>query len=89
MPSQIVIGVDYVANRSTHLPWAGTNNRDFISSSLLAQISRRAWQHALERHRLRSADSCVTNFLNTLVGNPFFAMFNHALHANLFQSLLQ
>ena len=27
LPSQIVLGVDYSANRSTHLPWAGTNNR--------------------------------------------------------------
>ena len=39
LPSQIVLGVDYSANRSTHLPWAGTNNRDFIPSALLAQIS--------------------------------------------------
>src|SRR5580693_6947968 len=39
LPSQIVLGVDYSANRSTHLPWAGTNNRDFIPSALLAKIS--------------------------------------------------
>ncbi len=39
LPSQIVLGVDYSANRSTHLPWAGTNNRSFIPSALLAQIT--------------------------------------------------
>ena len=39
LPSQIVLGIDYVANRSTHLPWSGTNNRDFISSALLAKIT--------------------------------------------------
>jgi hypothetical protein len=35
LPGQIVIGVDYSANRSTHLPWAGaggisTRNRNFL-----------------------------------------------------------
>ena len=35
LPSEIVVGVDYVANRSTHLPWSGTNNRAFIPSSLV------------------------------------------------------
>ena len=48
-PGQVVIGVDYSANRSTHLPWGGyssTRNRNYISSTLLAQIS--AQQHALD-----------------------------------------
>ena len=39
LPGQIVIGVDYSANRSTHLPWAGaggisTRNRNFLPSSV-------------------------------------------------------
>jgi len=72
LPSQIVLGVDYVANRSTHLPWAGTNNRDFIPSSLLAQVSAAV----TPTDPTCSADSCVSNFLQTQVGNPFFAMFN-------------
>jgi hypothetical protein len=72
LPSQIVLGVDYSANRSTHLPWAGTNNRAFIPSPLLAQIT------AAETPTDPSCigDSCVSNFLQTLVGNPFFPMFN-------------
>jgi hypothetical protein len=75
LPSQIVIGVDYSANRSTHLPWGGyssTRNRDFISSSLLAQIS--AQQHALDPNC--DADSCVSSFLQNNVSNPFCSLFS-------------
>jgi hypothetical protein len=72
LPSQIVLGVDYVAGRSTHLPWSGTNNRDFISSTLLAQISAAV----TPTDPNCSADSCVTNFLQTNVGNPFYSMFS-------------
>jgi hypothetical protein len=74
LPSQIVIGVDYSANRSTHLPWGGsssTSNRDFISSSLLANVS--AQQHALDS--TCDADSCVSNYLANLVANPFCSLF--------------
>jgi len=72
LPSQIVLGVDYSANRSTHLPWAGTNNRDFIPSALLAQITAAV----TPTDSSCTGDSCVSNFLQTPVGNPFFTMFN-------------
>lgn len=75
LPSQIVIAVDYSANRSIHLPWGGyssTRNRDFISSSLLAQIS--AQQHALDP--TCDADSCVSNYLENPVANPFCSWFS-------------
>jgi hypothetical protein len=72
LPSQIVLGVDYSANRSTHLPWAGTNNRDFIPSTLLAQIA--AAVTPTDPTCLQ--DSCVSNFFQTLVNNPFSSMFN-------------
>jgi hypothetical protein len=80
LPSQIVLGVDYVANRSTHLPWSGTNNRAFIPSSLLGQISQ-AVHHdndVTQGKGIGNCDdkSCVTNFLQTQVGNPFYSMFN-------------
>ena len=71
LPSQIVLGVDYSANRSTHLPWSGTNNRDFMSSALLAKIAAAV----TPTDPTCSADSCVTGFLNTLVANPFYPMF--------------
>jgi hypothetical protein len=72
LPSQIVVGVDYSANRSTHLPWAGTNNRDFIPSALLAKISAAV----TPTDPTCQTDSCVSNFFQTQVGNPFYSMFN-------------
>lgn len=71
LPSEIVLGLDYSANRSTHLPWSGTNNRDFMPSSLLAQISAAV----TPTDPTCQADSCVSNFLQTQVANPFVAMF--------------
>jgi hypothetical protein len=73
-PGEITIGIDYSANRSTHLPWGGyssTRNRNFIPSSELAQIS--AQQHALDPNC--DADSCVSNYLSTLVPDPFAPFF--------------
>ncbi|MGA6982339.1 MAG: carboxypeptidase regulatory-like domain-containing protein [Candidatus Sulfotelmatobacter sp.] len=72
LPSQIVLGVDYSANRSTHLPWSGTNNRDFISSALLAKISAAV----TPTDPTCQADSCVSNFLQNPVNNPFLPMFS-------------
>jgi len=71
LPSQIVLGVDYSANRSTHLPWAGTNNRSFMTSALLAQITAAV----TPTDSTCITDGCVSNFLQTPVGNPFFGMF--------------
>jgi hypothetical protein len=80
LPSQIVLGVDYSANRSTHLPWSGTNNRDFIPSALLAQISPAVRSNYESQAGFGPGtcdrDACVSNFLQTSVGNPFFSMFN-------------
>jgi hypothetical protein len=72
LPGQIVIGVDYSANRSTHLPWAGTGSpaggpstrdRNFISSATRAQAVAVA------------PGGDVTGFLNTEVPNPFQCFF--------------
>jgi len=72
LPGQIVIGVDYSANRSTHLPWAGTGSpaggpstrdRNFISSATRAQAVALA------------PGGDVTGFLNTEVPNPFQCFF--------------
>ena len=41
-PWQIVLGIDYSANRSTHLPWGGynsTSNRNFIPSAIRRQYT--------------------------------------------------
>jgi hypothetical protein len=73
-PAEITIGVDYSANRSTHLPWGGyssTRNRNYISSSTLSEIS--AQQHALDP--TCDVDSCVSNYLANPVANPFQPLF--------------
>ena len=72
LPSQIVLGIDYSANRSTHLPWSGTNNRDFISSALLAKVSAAV----TPTDPSCQVDSCVSNFLQTQVNNPFYPQFS-------------
>ena len=72
LPSEIVVGADYVSNRSTHLPWSGTNNRAFIPSSVVAQVATAV----TPTDPTCQTDSCVSNFLQTPVGNPFYSMFN-------------
>jgi hypothetical protein len=74
LPGNSVVEVAYSANRSTHLPFGGTKNRDFLPSALRQQIS--AQQHALDP--TCDADSCVTNYLNQQVTNPFYSLFTGA-----------
>ncbi len=41
-PGNVVLGINYSANRSTHLPWGGyssTNNRNFIPSAVRQQYT--------------------------------------------------
>jgi Carboxypeptidase regulatory-like domain/TonB dependent receptor len=74
LPKQIVIGVDYSANRSTHLPWAGasgatTRERNFLPSSVRdALVASLNSAHDPE-------SSAVADFLATNVPNPFQCFF--------------
>ena len=77
-PGQIVVGVDYSANRSTHLPWAGaggisTRNRNFLPSSI-----RNALVAAANNPAINTTNDplFVTNYLNTEVPNPFQCFFS-------------
>jgi len=75
LPGQIVIGVDYSANRSTHLPWAGaslsTRERNFLSSKV-----RNALVNALNPTHDPSPDNTVvSDYLANLVDNPFQCFF--------------
>jgi len=78
LPSQIVLGVDYSGNRSTHLPWSGTNNRDYIPSALLAKISQsvRASYDAQNGAGQCDQNNCVSSFLAGDVANPFAPYFS-------------
>ena len=86
LPSQIVLGVDYSANRSTHLPWAGTNNRAFIPSALLApDFTGGGNSDGSDLHRgwLRKQLSSDSS------GQPVLLDVQYPLHIDPFQSLLQ
>ncbi len=74
LPGQIVIGVDYSANRSTHLPWAGaggitTRDRNFLSSSV-----RNSLVESLNPTHDPNSNA-VSDYLNGNVANPFQCFF--------------
>ena len=71
-PGQIVIGVDYSASRSTHLPYSsfsGTANRNFLPSAIREQLV----QQLDPAHDPNS--TAVSDFLNSQVNNPFLTLF--------------
>ncbi|HLZ13510.1 MAG TPA: TonB-dependent receptor [Candidatus Acidoferrum sp.] len=89
-PGQIVIGVDYSASRSTHLPYSsfsGTANRNFLPSSIREQIVSQS------NAAFASFNACLaanpgnqsvcgnapltpTNALNNPTNNPFQPLFD-------------
>lgn len=72
LPGQMVVAVDYSANRSTHLPFGGyssTRNRDFISSALLAKLRNDPNFLAI------GGTGDPSDSLNTPVPNPFCSLF--------------
>ena len=78
-PGQIVIGVDYSASRSTHLPYSsfsGTSNRNFLPSSVRQELV--AQYNACLALAVPPTGGCVTptNALNNTVANPFQTLFN-------------
>ncbi len=70
LPGQIVIGVDYSANRSTHLPWAGASGISTRERNFLSSANRNA---AIEQAGL--AGMSTTDYLNQQVPNLFQCFF--------------
>jgi hypothetical protein len=75
LPGQIVIAADYSANRSTHLPWAGsslsTRERNFLPSSI-----RNTLVNTLNpTHDNDPNNTAVTDYLSNPVANPFQCFF--------------
>lgn len=71
-PGQIVIGVDYSASRSTHLPFSsfsGTANRNFLPSAIRQQIV------AGNETDCASQGLGPSDCLNMQVTNPFQSLF--------------
>src|SRR5262249_12700446 len=71
-PGQIVIGVDYSASRSTHLPFSsfsGTANRNFLPSAIRQQIV------VGNESDCTSQGLGPSDCLNMQVTNPFLSLF--------------
>ena len=84
LPGQIVVAVDYSANRSTHLPWAGAGgpvngvdprNRNFLPSSIRNQLVKAAQDPTINPPGPNFDPTWVTDYLNTEVPNPFQCFF--------------
>jgi carboxypeptidase family protein/TonB-dependent receptor-like protein len=80
LPGQIVIGVDYSASRSTHLPWAGaggisTRNRNFLPSSMRQRLVQAANDPTINPPGPNFDPTWVTDYLSTEVPNPFQCFF--------------
>jgi hypothetical protein len=73
LPGQIVVAADYVANRATHLPWAGasvsTRERNFLPSSI-----RNALVAAMNPTH-DPDNTAVSDYLGGEVDNPFQCFF--------------
>ncbi len=79
-PGQIVIGVDYSASRSTHLPFSsfsGTANRNFLPSSIRAQIANGASVCTVPdpSNPPNTITLGPSDCLNQQVTNPFQSLF--------------
>ena len=75
-PGQIVIGVDYSASRSTHLPYSsfsGTANRNFLPSSIRQEIVDQ--YNACLAAPPAGGCTTPTKALNDPVSNPFATLF--------------
>jgi len=80
-PGQIVIGVDYSASRSTHLPFSsfsGTANRNFLPSSIRQELVNQF--NACLAAPPPGGCTTPTVALNNPVDNPFKTLFATQIH---------
>jgi hypothetical protein len=77
-PANIVIAINYSANRSTHLPWAGTDNRNFIPSALRSQSSSAALSLPVQNPfvNLFSGPGAIFNVPTSQYGNTQIPLLN-------------
>jgi hypothetical protein len=77
-PGKIVLSVNYSANRSTFLPWAGTDNRNFIASSIRRQYTSEALNQPVNNpfQPLFSGPSAIFNVPTSQYGTPTLPQIN-------------
>lgn len=81
LPWKVVIGIDYSANRSTHLPWGGyssTSNRNFISSNVREQYTSDQLSQLVDNpfQALFSGPSASFNEPESRYGDPQLPLLN-------------
>lgn len=77
-PAKIVMSVNYSANRSTFLPWAGTDNRNFIPSSVRRQYTSDELNQLVDNPfaSLFSGPNAIFNVPTSRYGNAQLPLLN-------------
>ena len=77
-PGNIVLSINYSANRSTFLPWAGTDNRNFIASSVREQYTSDELNTLVNNpfQPLFSGPSAIFNVPSSRYGNAQLPLIN-------------
>ncbi len=81
LPHSIVVGADYSANRSTHLPWGSwgfTRNRNFISSDVRSQYTSDQLSSLVPNpfQPLFSGPNAIFNEPDSIYGSPTIPLLN-------------
>ncbi len=80
-PWKVVLGIDYSANRSTHLPWGGytsTSNRNFIASAVREQYTSDQLYNLVNNpfQPLFSGPNAIFNEPESRYGDPQIPLIN-------------
>jgi hypothetical protein len=77
-PAKIVVSVNYSANRSTFLPWAGTDNRNFIPSSVRRQYTSDGLNQLVDNpfQSMFSGPNAIFNVPTSRYGDPQLPLIN-------------
>ena len=77
-PAKIVLSINYSANRSTFLPWAGTDNRNFIPSSVRTQYTSEQLNTLVDNpfQPLFSGPNAIFNVPSSRYGNAQLPQLN-------------
>lgn len=77
-PGNVVVAINYSANRSTYLPWAGTDNRNFIRSSLRKNYTSDQLSNLVNNpfQPLFSGPSAIFNEPASRYGDPTLPLLN-------------
>ncbi|MGC9293305.1 MAG: carboxypeptidase regulatory-like domain-containing protein [Acidobacteriaceae bacterium] len=78
LPYNIVVGINYSANRSTYLPWDGTRNRNYIASAVRTQYTSQQLNAPANNpfQSLFSGPTAIFNVPSSRYGDPQIPLLN-------------